>query len=251
MPIVGFVCTDGHKVLKDDCFNKCRIGRRCHTIAFLMEAGYSLPYFKDKLAVTQILAPFRITYLKLKSAYYIIPDNRTGLVLGSWIHKGLAAHGTTVIQGNRLSDGNDSGSFDALEPDCRHKGKYVLSETKVTRASYYDGTKGNLNDDMFKRISLQINNYRIKCEDAGYPISRMQAELLLKDRPVEAISKTQIVDIPALPNEYVNTYFKERAQQLTHYLKTDTLPPKCNDAESWNGKRCQSNICEVSECCEG
>lgn len=250
MPIAGFICPDEQKVVKEDCFNKCRMGRRCHSIAFLMEAGYSLPYFKNKLAVTQILAPFRITYLRLKTMYYIVPDNRVGLVLGSWIHKGLAAHGTKIIQGNKIAGENDSGSFDALEPDCQHKGQYVLSESKVTRAAYYDGTKGTLRDDAYKQLSLQINNYRIKCEDAGYPISRMQAELLLKDRPVEAISKTQIVDIPVLPDEYVNAYFKERAQQLLHYLTTDTIPPKCNNDESWDGKKCQFNFCEVAENCK-
>ena len=107
--------------------------------------------------------------------------------------------------------------------------------------------------DLFNE-EMQLNNYRILVEECGFPISRMQLQVTVRDggtfiatnRGVDR--KIYIIPIRRVHDEGVKSYFEAKRLALLEALETMTLPPPCSDYERWSGKRC-SGYCDVAEFC--
>ena len=56
------------------------------------------------------------------------------------------------------------------------------------------------------------------------------------------------VDIPFVDNEIILPYFTEKRDRLVEHLASRTIPGKCNEEETWNGKKCEK-YCEVRTLC--
>jgi len=101
---------------------------------------------------------------------------------------------------------------------------------------------------------LQLNNYRLKVEACGFPISRLQVQATVRDGGTQA-AKSRGVDkniymipIKILPDDDVNAYFTRKSRVLLAAIETGAAPV-CNNEERWNDRRCAS-YCEVKEFCD-
>lgn len=107
--------------------------------------------------------------------------------------------------------------------------------------------------DLFN-VEMQLNRYRIFYEKMGYPISRMIVQAIPRDggtivaegRGID--KKLYLIPIKRLPDIEVQTYYDNLKQEVQKAFDTG-YAPKCNDYESWNGRRCKG-FCEVSEACK-
>ena len=101
----------------------------------------------------------------------------------------------------------------------------------------------------------QSNNYRIKIEDVGFPISRMFNQITVRDGGTLVAANRGItkniykIPIRRLPDKQVKEYFSMKREALLSFLSNGKYPPPCNSAESWNGRRCQG-FCDVAEFCD-
>ena len=107
--------------------------------------------------------------------------------------------------------------------------------------------------DLFNE-EMQLNNYRILVEGCGFPISRMQLQVTVRDgatfiatgRGVDR--KIYIIPIRRVADEEVKGYFEAKRQALLEALEAKTLPPPCSDYERWEGRRCKG-FCDVAKFC--
>ncbi len=256
MPLVGFYCTDKVKITKEKCLNKCRLERRCLTLPTLMALSQTKEWM-GKPSTTMLLAPYRISYLKIKGGYFIEPKDHAYSLLGIKHHSKLELFAKIA---NLLSefklDGEVTGTLDLLEPDGN---SFILSDYK-TWGSYQ--VKKWLENGDKKETSLQLNHYRVKVESdktlrellkREIKVSRIQLQVTIrdggtwisKDRGVE--DKILILDVPFIEDDVVTKYFGERSVKLLGYLNDNKLPPVCDKEENWNWKRCKT--CDVWESC--
>jgi len=56
------------------------------------------------------------------------------------------------------------------------------------------------------------------------------------------------VDIPFVDNDKIVSYFTDKRDALLKHLEDKTIPRRCNDEESWQGKKCEK-YCEVRTLC--
>jgi hypothetical protein len=107
--------------------------------------------------------------------------------------------------------------------------------------------------DMWDWI-LQFNTYRRKIEPLGFPISRITAQVTVRDggtMVAESRGITEniyLIPIPFISDEIVDYNMNTKREALLHCLKHHEMPPKCDLVESWNGRRCQG-FCDVTEFC--
>ncbi len=239
-PMVGFICPDGQKVTKEDCFKQCRTGERCQTLEYLHLAIKDLPQ-QHTFTTTQLLNPFRKSFLKITMPFYIHPNAMTHTVRGHKIHQKY-----TKGHDFAINDGNDIGKHDNLAPDNKKKGYFILSEIKTKKGTgifSFDHFLPSKEQEQFKYVTLQLNNYRIKLEKSGTLISRLQIELRF-----DGNDEVRVIPVPKLPDDYVKAYFKDRASKLRNYITNNEVPPICSFEETWGGRRCFH--CEVSSLCK-
>lgn len=101
---------------------------------------------------------------------------------------------------------------------------------------------------------LQLNNYRVKLEELSFPISEMRIQAIVRDggtfiakrRGIELNSYN--IPVKRLDDSFVKDYFGRKRRALLEALKKKELPPMCNKAENWNGRRC-IGFCSVVEYC--
>jgi hypothetical protein len=105
-----------------------------------------------------------------------------------------------------------------------------------------------------REATLQLNRYRMLYQSAGFTVDRMQLQVFVRDGGLISAKqrgvdrKIYLVEIKRLDDAAVQEFFTAKRHALLEALATEQLPPPCNQAESWNGRRCQS-FCDVAEFC--
>jgi hypothetical protein len=170
----------------------------------------------------------------------------------------------------------DEPVLEAGEP-VKYKSGKKKGEIKTHKVTKQDQTRIDL-----KAESLQLNRYRIFWENSfsicskcgykkrhteelcpecgtpmkhshGFPISRMQLQVLVRDgglwiassRGVE--KKIYLIPIPKLPDSEVLEYYSQLQKEVDEAFRTGWAR-KCSNFENWDGRRCKG-CCEVSEPC--
>lgn len=235
----------------------------------------------------------RLLYLKATKDYSIDPNDRVWAAFGTSTHDklGMHKHIHNVLSEERLSDEEMSGIPDALEQDESAKEQYTLTDHKVwgsfkvakalgikivkedVELKDEDGnpillksgpnkgqpktkketTVWKIEPDL-KSEELQINRYRIFYEKYGFPISRMQIQVVSRDggtyiaksRGIE--KNLYIIPVRRLSDESVLLFYSCLSQEVHDAFETG-YSRLCNDWECWDGRRCDG-YCEVSEHCK-
>ena len=102
---------------------------------------------------------------------------------------------------------------------------------------------------------LQLNDYRMKFENVGFPIHEMRIQVVARDGGCW-IAKARGVDrntyyfkVKRLDDDYVRDYFKKKKSHLLKALKQGFWNDVCDKKENWNSRKCKG-YCEISEYCE-
>jgi hypothetical protein len=104
-----------------------------------------------------------------------------------------------------------------------------------------------------KNETLQLNQYRILFEAAGFHVSRMRLQIIVRDGGLyiaksRGVDKNMyIVEIPYMKNSDVVCYYAKLQADVDAAFATG-YAPRCSDEESWDGKRC-SGYCDVAHEC--
>lgn len=198
-----------------------------------------------------------------------------------------------VLSEEKLSDEKTKGIADCLEQDENAVNKYVLTDYK-TWGSYKvakalgivsekeeetvldeEGKPALLKSGKnagkpktvqktiikvdpsvadLKAEELQINRYRIFFEQYGFPISRMQIQVVSRDggtyiaRNRGIDRNLYVIPIKRLPNKRVLEFYKKLADEVLQAFK-DNYIRLCNMWECWERRRCEG-FCEVKEACQ-
>jgi len=257
LPLIGFYCPDQQKVAKSICYQKCRLGERCHSLRFLVQAGGNRKW-TGKPSTTQLISPTRVEYLKIMNDYYVYPADRAYSVLGVRGHAQLdhVAKSRHEIISEYQLDGDETGILDTLEPDCQQEGYWILIDNKTWGS--FSVAKALQYGEIWE-ATMQLNNYRIKAESDdklekiyGSPIkvSKMFVEAIIRDGGTKSAymnkidTKTRKIPIERLDDDKVKSFFQQKGNALLSALADKTLPKVCTPNENWNWKRC-SKACEV------
>jgi len=289
MGAIRFLCPDGNVQSISECLkpNGCRMEDRCATTAYLHLIAYDRKW--QGVSPSSAGNGPRLLYLKATSDYTIDPNDRTFAVLGTATHDNLGAdkHTKNVLSEEKLSDDEMKGIADILEYDEHNIGKYIITDYK-TFGSYKAAkcmgivttedeiiengqpvllksgknkgkpktrkifTKDPARAEL-RNETLQINSYRIFFERAGFPISRMQLQIIPRDGGTY-IAKSRgiernlyMVTVPFLPDDEVKKFYNDLQSEVDVAFLTGWVR-RCNKEESWEGRRCE-NYCEISDAC--
>jgi hypothetical protein len=290
MPATRFICPNGGTVSFETCLapNGCQSEHRCSTVPYLRHVSNQRPF--TKVSPSSAGNGARMIYLKAIHEYAIAPYAMTWAVLGTAVHGLLAKHGITnnTLEEQFLQAANIKGTADLLEMDERSPGAFCLTDyktfgsykvakclgvEKVERFQWDE--KGNLillksgknkgkpktkkvftptgKPDLANEM-LQLNQYRILFESSGFPVSRMQLQVIVRDGGLY-IAKSRgvfenlyIIPIPRMKDSDVVCFYANLQKQVDEAFKIGWAP-KCSDAESWGGRRCEG-YCEIVEHCK-
>lgn len=282
MPAKWFLCPDGERIKITECLQQCRMADELPAGRCLLRRTLCL-IAEQKLwtgvpSTTQLLKGTREAYLEIKTDYSISPQDSLWRVHGSKGHSALAEYNDNALSEERLHDERCSGAFDYYDAevqllcDTKFWGSYRIMralglkqiEVKTgevyktgpnkgkpkTRKEWVDGGNPDLRNE-----ELQLNDYRMKLEAAGFPVKGMFIEAIARDggcyiarnRGVE--QNGILIPVRRLPDEEVKQFFEGKHKLLMEALKTETVPPKCTTVESWEGRKCQK-YCNVRETCQ-
>jgi len=285
MPRVGFICPGGGHVLFAECLASCRMGRRCLTKSTLTALSRTRPW-TGKPSTTQLIAPTRMEYLKIINDYCVAPPNMAFALLGSRVHLGLAdADSDVSLLEERFEEEDITGIADCFEveadegilTDYKTWGSWRVARAlgiveKVvpdpTGAVYQRSGKGYVKGapKMVKvytidpaqadnrEAELQLNRYRLFFEDRGFPVNRMQIEVIVRDgntwvaRNRGITEPIYFIPVKRWDDTRVRAYFTAKALALKSYLDKKELPPPCTPDECWSGRRCR-DYCPVLNFC--
>lgn len=124
MPIIGFICPDGERILFDDCFKECRLKsdlpcERCKALPFLKRASKQKTW-NGVPSTTQLLQGTREAWLKITREYFINPDKSVYALLGNHVHSVLDKFGQgDHLTEERLIDDICSGAFDFYDGETQ------------------------------------------------------------------------------------------------------------------------------------
>lgn len=100
---------------------------------------------------------------------------------------------------------------------------------------------------------LQLNSYRLKLEEKGLGVTKMQLQITVRDGSlVVALSRgveknIYLIKVQRLDDIEVGDYFGGKELALYAALKDGWSMP-CDERECWDGARCKG-YCEVAEWC--
>jgi len=294
MPAKYFVCPDDEKIEIAKCLEKrgCRLQDRCATLPTLRLMGFDREW--RGVSPSSAGNGPRLLYLKATTDYAINPNNRVWAVFGTSTHDKLSIHDFNVLAEEKLADSQMSGIADLLEEDEYIDGSYILSDYKtwgsfkVAKAMGITSEKvdepildadGNLvllrsgknqGQPKTKQVTvisqnlskidmvneeLQLNRYRIFFEGKGFPISKMQIQIVSRDGGTyiakgRGIDKNlYVIPVKRLPDSAVLDFYDILKAETDQAFKDGTAQ-KCNAGESWKGRRCTDQYCEVFEACQ-
>ena len=104
-----------------------------------------------------------------------------------------------------------------------------------------------------KAEELQLNRYRIMFEQYGFPISEIRIQALVRDggtymaKSRGIMENMYIIPVPILDINYVLNFYRILDYEVKQAFEGNYR--KCDDWESWDGRRC-NGYCEVSDQCK-
>lgn len=288
MPIKHFICPDGGQIQKERCLSKkgCRLKERCATLPYLRAVSYERSW-TGRVTPSMAGTGARKIWLENTVDYAISPASRIWASQGSATHDKLSVHKLTdnVLSEEALGDEKIKGILDVLEEDENETGKYVLydyknwgsfktkmalgistikKKIKDDRGEYVrfksGERKGQIKTKAIKKQEItngqilsetyQLNMYRIMCEQAGFPISKIKIQVIPRDGGIKHQLPADIIliDIPIIDNWSVHKYYNDLQTEVGHAFKSRNAP-KCGKWESWNGRRC-NGFCDVEKACK-
>lgn len=290
MPATQFICPNGETVSFETCLapNGCQSENRCSTVPYLRHISNQRPF--TKVSPSSAGNGARMIYLKAIHEYAIAPYAMTWAVLGTAVHGLLAKHGITnnTLEEQFLQAADIEGTADLLEIDEMFPESYVLTDYKTfgsykvakclgleahneaiidnrgnpvllksgknkgkpkTKKVFTPTGKPDLANEM-----LQLNQYRILFELAGFPISRMQLQVIVRDGGLY-IAKSRgvfenlyIIPILRMKDSDVVCFYANLQKQVDEAFKIGWAP-RCSGTESWDGRRCDG-YCEIRKYCK-
>lgn len=262
MPLRFFICPDGQQIEVSKCLEKCpRPEGRCLSLPTLHSISSSRPWV-GKPSTTQLLNPTRLEFLKITKDYATDPQSMAYSLLGTRHHQKLEAVARKIegLEVEKYLDGDPSGTLDLLEPDDLKEGYWELIDYKTWGSFSVAKVLGiGSKNSGYERhqAELQLNNYRIKVSQMGFPISHLSVQCTVRDGGTRTAYSNQIgfkmkkLPLAILDDDYVRDYFAKKREALLTALDTMTLPPFCPYDERWANKRCKKACPVVEYCPEG
>lgn len=281
MPAKWFLCPDGQTCEIKDCLKSCRMAkefpaRRCLSIRTLRLIAEQREWTGTP-STTQLLKGTREAYLELIENYILDPQGALFRVHGTKAHALLDQFtGDNELGEIRLNDAICSGQFDLYDDgvlfDSKTWGSYKVMkalgiyQVEVETGEVYKSGARKGQPKKVKQIrtdgepdlfneEIQLNDYRMKLEDAGFPVHTMVIEALVRDANTymatsRGITKAgYLIPIKRLPDEEVKAYLKSKRKALLSALETKIMPLPCNELESWDGRKC-AKYCNVAPFCD-
>jgi len=260
MPLKYFYCPDRTKIPISECLKGCpRPEGECLPPPTRFDAG-SARQWKGRPSTTQCINPTRLEYLKIKYDYAIDPHDMAFALLGTQHHTRLelvATHIELMKTEVFLKNADTTGIADLLHPDPQNDGKWILTDYKtwgsVAVAKFLGFGKFNGDRSRFD-LEMQLNNYRIMAEAAGFPVSKLQVQVTVRDGGLAASYKNKVdfkmglFPVNILDDDDVIEYFMDKSQALINAVNNNEMPPLCPYEERWGGNRCKG-YCDVFRFC--
>jgi hypothetical protein len=272
-----FQCPNGEKTEIDACLKQCTQCERCLSLPTLRMISTQRTW-TGKPSTTQLLKGTREAYLEIiHNDLVMAPQERAFMLLGSKVHGNLEQYTPSELSEERLEDENTTGAFDLYDAenqtlyDYKTWGSYKVMKAlgiemvDVPTGEYYKtgDKKGQektrkeprqCKPDM-EETELQMNDYRIKLESAGFQVKRMFVEAIVRDGGTFSATSRGIdkniylIPITRMDDEFVKLYFTNKSKDLLTALDTKTMPPPCTDKECWEGRKCK-DYCSASQYCD-
>lgn len=270
----------------------CRMGQRCATRPFLRLVGFDRKWKGVSPSSAgngpRMLYLKAITDYTIDPNDRVWAAFGTSTHEKLAMHK----YSKNVLTETPLNDEEMKGTADVLEEDEEKLGQYILVDyktfgsfkvakclgisTDTTEETVLDAegkpiilksgpNKGKPKTVQNKKITqdvtkidlrseeLQLNRYRIFFESYGFPISKMQLQVVTRDGGTYVAKNRGItrnlyvIPIKRLLNTDVLDFYKNLANEVTEAFNTG-YARLCNFWESWERRRC-SGFCEVADAC--
>lgn len=285
MPLKWFRCPDGEVTEVSDCLDECRMDERCLTLPTLTYISQEREW-SGVPSTTQLLNGTMQEFLKITQPYIVDPDSRAFSLSGTLHHKDLQEVARELGLPAEIPLSVDRDIFDLLEQeeeylvltDYKLWGSYKVAKALGLKKT---GTKPDPSGARYKtsgkwgkagdpkmvpvfeafedeadnwEAELQLNNYRLKLEELGIAIGRMQLQVTVRDGGLQVATNRGLtkniykIPIPELEDEYVLDYFSSKEADLLQALEQNRWDTPCNPTECWDGTRCQ-RYCDVAMYC--
>ena len=242
---------------------------------------------KDRLpSTTELISGTCESYLKRTNDYYIDPQDKAFALAGTMHHlkmeehaQGedylcevqLKMHGITGVPDlyskneEILYDYKNAGSYKVAKAlgmsyvmtdsptgevyKTSRAGKWAKGSPKQVRQFYVDPEKADPED-----WTLQLNFYRILINNIERKVKKIFVQATVRDGGIMAsrdrgISRNiYMIPIPIMRDTAVLEYFFDKRDKFNYAMENNELPEKCNDTETWDGKKCES-YCDVRSLC--
>lgn len=234
-------------------------------------------------STTMLLKGTREVVLEITRDYAINPQDALFRVHGSKAHAFLDQYtGSNELGEERLTDEISSGQFDFYDNgilfDTKTWGSFRVNKAlglyqveietgevyktgkkkgqPKTRKEWREGGE----PDLFNE-EMQLNDYRMKLEAAGFPVHQIFIEALIRDGNTWIASSRGVqqngvlIPVRILPDEQVRDYMEHKRNMLLTALETGKMPDICDQRERWAdtpmglGRKCQK-YCNVACYCD-
>jgi len=281
-----FQCPDKELIPVKGCITKCRMDERCLTLPTLKLISTERKW-NGKPSTTQLLNGTMYEFLKLTQPYAVDPDSRAFMLAGTKHHQALEKVAKELNLPSEVALSMDRDIFDLLEDedgelvlsDYKLWGSFKVAKAlgivdvgkqpDPSGAVYKSSGKwGKAGDPKMVSVfqampqeadnweaEYQQNNYCNKLEDVGVNLKRMQLQVTVRDGGTSIaysrgiIKNTYRIPIPRLDRDVIDEYFGHKEKALLTALEQGSWDEPCNNAESWEGRRCDKKYCEVWHYC--
>lgn len=268
-----FNCPDGNTVEVDYCLHHC--DHQCMTLPTRLFVSKTRKQDGVHFSITQLTNPTCHEYLKITSPETVNPMGM--------MQAGMGTNNHALLEGNipngyigevRLEspDGLISGQFDLVDLkrktlfDYKWVSAYSLAmmlgyERKGYWHEFTRGKKKGQKEWRYKfqpggkpdyhTYDMQQNAYRILLKQHGIQIDHMflQATAKESDAMLKSLGldrRVYLIELPKYDDDKVIEYFHKKYNALRDAIKTQTIPPKCED--TWNDRRCEA-YCSINKYC--
>ncbi len=280
-----FKCPDGEITPVKDCLTKCRMDERCLTLPTLTRIAKEREW-TGVASTTQLLNGTMYTFLKLTQPYVVDPDKMMFAIHGENVHTVLSDVAKELGLPAEVALNIDRDIFDLLEPE---DGSWTLTDYKTwgsfrvakalgivetgkkpdpSGAMYQKSGKWGAAGtpkmvSVFQRVpqeadnydtELQLNNYRVKLEERGVKVGKLQVQILVRDGGL-AVARSRgvernsyLIPVKRLDDSDVYGYFLSKSKDLAVALEESKWTIPCDNRECWDSVRCR-DYCEVALYC--
>lgn len=250
MPVIGFICPDGHRVTFKKCFNECRLfislpTGRCKALPLLRKASQER-IWNGEPSTTQLIQGTREAWLKITRPYYINPDDRILSILGTNVHNALERLSYDHMAEERLRDEICSGIYDFYDIemftlwDYKAWGAYKTSKALGIKRIKVPKTDDQGNPVLLKsgknkgqpkmetriirgdiatkvdgilEAAIQLSNYRDKLNSilpAQYKVRRMAIQIISRESGAIAEIRGLTEKAPVILVNGISRYWVEK-----------------------------------------